>query len=223
MRLKLVWFIAMFIAMAFAMTACGGNDLRTELDNANAEIDNLRAELDSANTAIDSLLTELNARMMLENTRTELEGTWGLTGHGQIRILGQNSGAEFNVSPDTPWYTITFSENRFEVIEYFRVELMRNMFSDPRRRSRNHGVFHPEGFADGSEILVTRRATQRGEEEFFIYSAFGTFSISDDTIEFIYADGTILVASFRSTENTLTIGSDRDINRGTSILHRVQQ
>lgn len=38
----------------------------------------------------------------------------------------------------------------------------------------------------------------------------GTYSISDDRIEFLYSDGQITVLYFERTENTLTLSSEQD-------------
>ena len=60
-------------------------------------------------------------------------------------------------------------------------------------------VLPPYGFVDQQWGEVTRD---------------GTFSISDDQIEFVYADGNIVVHSFSRTDNTITIGRQQFTRAG---------
>jgi len=207
MRISKVLLIVILVVIAFALVACRADDLRTELSNANAEIEELRAEL--------------NAHVEFENSRTELEGAWVIArGDGQISILGLEG---FGIPLDTPVYSITFSGNRFEVTEYSL--LAGSTLSRLQRRHRDGRirVFHPEGYVDGSEIHVAVGTLHwGGVGRLYIYSASGIFSITGDSIEFVYDDGTVLLASFRSTANTLTIGRPGNVDRDTSVFHRIQ-
>lgn len=146
-----------------------------------------------------------------EDNTTELEGTWAFTRDGSILTLGQN----WNGMEGRSRYTIEFNEDRFEVTEH-NYRHWSNLVG-----WSNSFTFNvlPDHRVESSE---RNQRADRGDTLYYTFSISGTFSIIDDSIEFVYDDGTISVVSFRSTENTLTVGEHGNIDRDTAVLHRVQ-
>ena len=94
--------------------------------------------------------------------------------------------------------TIEFSGNNFtETFESSRVNLVRGLFPS--------GEYSREFIREDS----VRGVGGTGLIRVYRYEATGTFTISDNRIEFVSSSGAVEVFDFARTENTIDIGSRR--------------
>lgn len=123
--------------------------------------------------------------------RTELEGTWARAVGGEV-VYDERFGLY-----DTPIQTVAFNGNRFTIINYFfHLHLQRHL-------PASGDLFRGYEDESGEFLGITS-----GGLTFNRFTATGTFSITDDRIEFIRENGTIQVISFSRTENTLRLGNE---------------
>jgi len=111
--------------------------------------------------------------------------------------------------------TINFSGKNFTITEC----LIKYTFSGPSYSNnpsgwgRNHnGFFNKKNNYDNLPIIATYSEQMgRNMVDLVIYNNIlkGTYSVTNDKIEFMYSDGTIEIYSFSRTENTVMIDGEQ--------------
>ena len=149
-----------------------------------------------------------------------LSGTWVLQGEDQLEIpttIAFN-GNRFTVTKIGATYSTRFPNEEFRVQEEFKYRWMgRNWDSIEFVREEIHEALLETGEEIeevvggdnpfGLQMVTRERITKPGEELIRVYRVLtiGTYSTTDDRIEFVFSDEHIEVMNFTRTENTLSI------------------
>jgi len=186
-------------------SGCGksiqSNATKVESENSTPVISSASRQKKGIMFAIAALIVVVVAVVFFANSG-ELNGTW----------VHERSGDEFVTS-------IRFSGNRFTAIEYqgssFAMGLLWQSahITDPpwNIRRLDDSAVSSERVWTNLDVFVTEGGyAVRGA---YRHTVQGTYSITGDTLELVFSDGSIQTFNISRTENTLNIGRDRFIRR----------
>ena len=168
-------------------------------------------------TLVAAFAVVLAACGAIGGSTTELEGTWDYADHQGRPMMTETALANYE---NSPIYSIVFAGSSFTIVSYMRFIRSRSFWEiiPPASYDGINGLIHGRynvGQSEGEPLFV-----ELGGWEVRRFQHSGTFSITDDVIEFMMEDGSILTRRFEITANILTL---RHGNHGRATLRLRQE